>query len=73
MFLGMVFWQWFLVAAGFLVAAVAAILLGYCFGYKNIAWNFAGQVIGVIFSFCATISGFTGAVLLVMTMIKSSF
>lgn len=73
MFLGMVFWQWFLIAAGFLVAAVAAILLGYRFGYKNIAWTFTGQAIGVVFSCCATISGFTGVVLLAMTIIKSSF
>lgn len=73
MFLGMVFWQWFLVAAGFLVAAIAVILLGYCFGHKSVAWTFAGQAIGVIFSGCATISGFIGVVLIAMTIIKSSF
>lgn len=40
MFLGLVFWQWFLVAAGCFVVAVIAMLLGYLREHKNIGWLF---------------------------------
>lgn len=73
MFLGLVFWQWFLVAAGCFVVAAIALTLGYLCEHKNIAWLLFSQVIAVICSFCMSISGFIGIVLLVMTIVKSFF
>lgn len=71
MFLGLVFWQWLLVAVGCFVVAMIGVSLSYSAGYKSIVWYYLGQIIIVIGSICTSLSGFIGLVLLVLTIVKS--
>ena len=71
MFLGLVFWQWLLVAVGCFVVAMICVFLSYSAGYKSIVWYYLGQIIIVVGSVCMSINGFVGLVLLVLTIAKS--
>lgn len=71
MFLGLVFWQWLLVAVGCFVVAMIGVFLSYSAGYKSIVWHYLGLIIIVIGNVCTSISGFIGLVLLVLTIVKS--
>ncbi|WP_418583483.1 hypothetical protein [Holdemanella porci] len=71
MFLGLVFWQWLLVAVGCFVVAMIGVSLSYSAGYKSIVWYYLGQIIIVIGSICTSLSGFIGLALLVLTIVKS--
>lgn len=69
MFLGLVFWQWLLVAVGCFVVAMIGVFLSYSAVYKSIVWHYLGQIIIVIGSICTSLSGFIGLVLLVLTIV----
>lgn len=73
MFLGLVFWQWLLIAAVCFVVTIIGAYLECCVGYKSTILRYIGKIITYFGSGCTSFSAIIGMMLVVLTIVKSFF